>query len=307
MQDLESFRTGGSIHIVVNNQVGFTTNPAKARSGTYCTDIGKVIDAPIFHVNGDSIQDVVKVFRIAADYKSKFKQDVIIDLIGYRKAGHNELDQPSFTQPLMYKQVQKMTPIAKIYENELIADGTLTQQDADNIKTKVINIMEKAYNESKSHEFIVEDWKSEEWEVLKQDHLKFGLKFKDTGINLDKLREIGDKITTLPDTFVAHPQIKKIYEGRKKAISSGKGIDWGTAESLAFATLLMEGYSVRLSGQDVERGTFSHRHAVVFHQDKDSNYTPLTGVVPDGDARKFQVHNSHLSEYGVLGFEYGYA
>jgi 2-oxoglutarate dehydrogenase E1 component len=153
----------------------------------------------------------------------------------------------------------------------------------------------------------VEDWKSEEWDVLKQEHLKFGSRFKDTGVNITKLKEIGDKITTLPDTFVAHPQIKKIYEQRKKAIAEGKGIDWGTAESLAFATLLMEGYSVRLSGQDVERGTFSHRHAVVFHQDKDVHYTPLTNVVPDGDARKFQVHNSHLSEYGVLGFEYGYA
>lgn len=263
MQELFNYSTGGTIHIVANNQIGFTTDPIKSRSSLYCTDIGKSIGAPIFHVNGDSIEDVARVCQIAAEYRQKFKQDVIIDIIGYRRYGHNELDQPSFTQPLMYKKIAKHPYVKDIYEKQLISEGVLTEQSKTQLEQDIKNTLEKAYVDSKSLKFKQEEWKSDQWEEIKKPE-KYG-QVKDTGIDIKILRDIGLKISTLPETFEFHPMIKKIYEHRVKTIQEGHGIDFGTAEALAFATLLTEGNHVRISGQDVERGTFSHRHSILHH------------------------------------------
>lgn len=244
MADLVNYKVGGTIHVVVNNQIGFTTNPSKSRSGVYCTDLAKSIESPIFHVNADSMDDVAKVFAIAAEYRQRFKNDVVIDLIGYRRHGHNELDQPSFTQPLMYKQVAQMKPVASIYEAQLISEGVLTQEKSDELKGRVRKELERAYEASKSHEFKIEEWTNDQWESIK-DTNKFGGK---TGIKAEKLKELGSKIATLPDDWTFHPTVKKIYETRKKAVVEGKNVDWGTAEALAFASLIDEGFHVRISG-----------------------------------------------------------
>lgn len=303
MANLINYRVGGTIHVVVNNQIGFTTCPNKSRSGVYCSDLAKSVDAPIFHVNADSMDDVAKVFRIAAEYRQKFKNDVVIDLIGYRKHGHNELDQPSFTQPLMYKRVAQMKPVADKYEEQLISEGVIKPEEVAQLKGRIKAELERAYEASKDHKFKIEEWKSEEWEGIK-DVSKFG---KDTGLKVPHLKQIGEKITILPDDWTFHPTVKRIYETRRKSIQEGKAIDWGTAEALAFATLIDEGFQVRVSGQDVERGTFSHRHAVVFDQEKDQSYIPIHSIYPSAQIQRFQICNSHLSEYAVLGYEYGYA
>jgi 2-oxoglutarate dehydrogenase E1 component len=249
------------------------------------------------------MDDVGKVFSIAAEYRQKFNHDVVIDLIGYRKHGHNELDQPSFTQPLMYKRVAEMKPVAEIYEAQLIKEGVITKEQSEQMKDHVRAELESAYEASKSHKFAIEEWTSEEWEGIKQVNNKIST----TGVKLDRLKDLGLKITTLPDDWSFHPTVKKIYETRRKSVSDGKSVDWGTAESLAFASLIEDGFQVRISGQDVERGTFSHRHSVVFDQERDQSYIPMTTVIPNSQIERFQVCNSHLSEYAVLGFEYGYA
>ncbi len=214
MADLVNYKVGGTIHVVVNNQIGFTTTPSKSRSGVYCTDLAKSIEAPVFHVNADSMDDVAKVFQIAAEYRQRFKNDVVIDLIGYRKHGHNELDQPSFTQPLMYKRVAQMKPVAEIYEKQLLDEGVLTSEKANELKSRVKVELERAYEASKSHEFKIEEWTSDQWESIK-DSNKFG---GNTGIKQDRLRELGLKIATLPDDWHFHPTVKKIYETRRKSI-----------------------------------------------------------------------------------------
>ena len=214
MADLENYKVGGSIHVVVNNQIGFTTTPSKSRSGVYCTDLAKSIEAPIFHVNADSMDDVAKVFQIAAEYRQRFKNDVVIDLIGYRKHGHNELDQPSFTQPLMYKRVAQMKPVAEIYEQQLLSEGVLTPEKANELKARVKVELDRAYEASKSHDFKLEEWTSEQWESIKDTSKHVGK----TGIKQDHLRELGLKIATLPDDWTFHPTVKRIYEIRRKSI-----------------------------------------------------------------------------------------
>lgn len=273
MQSLDNYKVGGTIHIIVNNQVGFTTNPSKGRSGRYSSDVAKAINAPIFHVNADSMEDVQRTFKFAAEFRQKFSRDVVIDLIGYRKFGHNELDQPSFTQPLMYKIVNKMTPCRDKYRSELIQQG-IPEEKLKAIEDNCQAKMEEAYVKSKTLEFNKEQWMTEEWAKIKTyEHFDHGYL---TGVDLAVFNKIGKEITKLPtDKGKFHNQIAKIFKAREKAIEDGKGIDWGTAEALAFATLIDEGYQVRLSGQDVERGTFSHRHAHVFYQDHDGHYSPI--------------------------------
>jgi len=265
MQDLKNYTVGGTIHVIVNNQIGYTTAPQKGRSGNYSSDLAKSINAPIFHVNAQSIDDVHHVFKTAAEYRQKFNHDVVIDLIGYRKFGHNELDQPSFTQPLMYKQVAKMQPVAREYEAQLISEGVVTNEEIKGMKAKIAAELESAYTKSKTLEFEAEQWQSAEWvraAEMGDDQAQR------SGVPLDRLRDVGEKISILPPdeggkTF--HRLVRKIFEQRQKSISSGSGIDWGTAEALAFSTLIQDGFQVRISGQDVERGTFSHRHAHVFY------------------------------------------
>jgi len=250
------------------------------------------------------MDDVANTFRIAAQYRQRFGRDVVVDLVGYRKMGHNELDQPSYTQPLMYAIVKGMNPVRNVYRDQLINEG-IPEATLAAIDTETQRQLEEAYQKSKNLEFDAEDWVDAKWEEIK-DPEKYGL-LKDTGVDLADLREIGNKITNLPPEGNFHPKIAKIFEDRNKAINSGKGIDWGTAESLAFATLINEGNHVRISGQDVERGTFSHRHAHVFHQDRDGFYVPINAIAGENSQRTFIASNSHLSEYAVLGFEQGYA
>jgi 2-oxoglutarate dehydrogenase E1 component len=304
MQSLKNYNVGGSIHIIVNNQIGFTTSPEKARSGPYCTDIVKMINAPVFHVNADDMESVAKTFAIAAEYRQTFGKDVVIDLIGYRKMGHNELDNPFFTQPMMYAIVKNMKPTRDTYKDQLIADG-IDSKTLEDIMTVEWKELEDAYAASKGYKFAAEDWSNEHWEAIKEPS-RHGMDL-DTGVETKELQEVGAIIATLPSDAKFHPSVSKIFDARLNSFVTGKGIDWGSAEALAFATLIEEGYHVRLSGQDVERGTFSHRHAHVFYQDRDGCYVPINAVVKDDHTRNFIASCSHLSEYAVLGFEYGYA
>ena len=232
-----------------------------------------------------------------------FNQDVVVDLIGYRKYGHNELDQPSFTQPIMYSQVAKTAPVARIYEKFLVDNKYFTQEQVDAKKKRIIDHLENAYSKSKSHEFEAINWKTEEWASILNTNMEEAEK---SGVELSVLKDIGIKISTLPNEDF-HRLIKKIFEQRVQTITKGEGIDWGTAEALAFATLINDGYNVRISGQDVERGTFSHRHAHVFYQEKDGYYNPINATFMKGEARRFIASNSHLSEFAVMGYELGYA
>ena len=305
MQSLNNYEVGGTIHVVINNQVGFTTSPDRSRSSTYCSEVATTIGAPIFHVNANSMDDVANTFKIAAQYRQKFGKDVVVDLVGYRKMGHNELDQPAFTQPLMYAVVKNMMAVKDVYRNQLLKIG-IPEDTLKGIDNSIWAHLEAAYQKSKNLDFDSEDWVDSKWAEIKCPE-KYG-KQKDTGVDVATLRDIGDKITLLPPEGNFHPQIAKIFKARNAAIHAGKGIDWGTAEALAFATLIDEGNHVRLSGQDVERGTFSHRHAHVFHQDRDGHYVPINAACNREDSsRTFIASNSHLSEYAVLGFEHGYA
>ena len=211
----------------------------------YSSDLAKSINAPIFHVNADSVEDVNYVFKIAAEYRQKYNQDVVIDLVGYRKFGHNELDQPSFTQPMMYKKISEMIPVARKYEKELLDNGTVDQVTIDRMKKKINLNLEDSYQKSKDYKFKAENWVTAEWEAIKGKPIEKAIV---TGMPLEKLREIGQKITDLPTDLSFHRLVRKIFETRTASIVTGKSIDWGTAESLAFASLLVEGYHVRLSG-----------------------------------------------------------
>lgn len=228
----------------------------------------------------------------------------MIDLIGYRKMGHNELDQPSYTQPLMYAIIKNMDPVRNVYRQQLLSQG-IPEHTLKEIDDHTWATLEEAYQKSKNLEFDAEEWMDSKWEEISTSK-KYGA-VKDTGVDLGALRQIGNAITTLPPEAPVHPKIAKIFVERNKAINEGKNIDWGTAESLAFATLIDEGNHVRLSGQDVERGTFSHRHAHVFYQDRDGFYVPINAIAKENSQRTFIASNSHLSEYAVLGFEQGYA
>jgi 2-oxoglutarate dehydrogenase E1 component len=300
MSDLESFTIGGVLHIVSNNQIGFTTGAKDGRSTPFSTDIGKAVEAPIIHVNADDPIAVDFVFKVAAEYISKFQNDIIIDVFGYRKMGHNELDQPMFTQPLMYKKIAKHPNVLKIYEEKLITEG-IPAEEFKKINVKIDNLLEKYYQDATQNQYDSRDWVPAHWENFM---IKKYSAPQNTGIPLQKIKNIGEKINTIPSDFNVHPQVKKIYDLRLQSIKEGKGIDWATAEALAFAHLIEEGYTVRLTGQDVERGTFSHRHAVLHDQENDSKYIPINAV---GNKRNLQIHNSLLSEYAVLGFELGFS
>ena len=307
-QDLRGYTVGGIIHIVINNQIGFTTTPREARSSLYCTDIAKAIGAPIFHVNGDDPEAVDTVMKLAVQYRKKFKKDVFIDIYGYRRYGHNELDQPAFTQPLMYQIIGKIPPIYEKYAQQLIAEGIITPEQKKDKENEIMAKFKKSYEASKKQQLDKQAWVSKPWESMIQSGY-FG-KLKDTGVTLDVLKGIGKQITAFPSTFKPHPQIAKIFQARGQSIEKGEGIDFATAESLAFATLIYEGYGVRVSGQDVKRGTFSHRHAAVYDQDTNVSYMPLKDYcdkVKKGPSSIFSINNSSLSEFGVLGFEYGYS
>jgi len=302
MSGLPGHNTGGTIHIIVNNQIGFTTNPRFARSSPYPSDLGKVVEAPILHCNGDDPEAVVHCAKIAIEFRQKFNKDVVIDMICYRRFGHNEGDEPSFTQPLMYKKIRQHPTTLNVYGNKLIKDGTLTNEEFQKMKSDFKNLLNEQFNTAKSYKPKLA-WYEGVWSRFKPE------KGKDkrgiTGVSIDKIKKIGQKITYIPKDFAAHKTIQRIFENKKKMFDSGKGFDWATAEQLAFATLLDEGYPVRISGQDSGRGTFSQRHSVLRDQNNNKYYTPLNNI--SKKQKRFEVIDSLLSEFAVLGFEHGYA
>ena len=302
---LDGYRTGGTIHIVVNNQVGFTTNYLDGRSSTYCTDVAKTTLSPVFHVNGDDVEAVVTAIEIAMEYRQTFHRDIFIDLLCYRKYGHNEGDEPKFTQPKLYSLISKHPNPKEIYFGELKKSGELSVEKAAEIESAYAQFLENEFSLSRKsekahvHEFLSETWKD----------YRYGLPsdFDDspsTAVDVKLLKSLGEKLSTLPEGNKYFRKIGKIFRDRLNAFKENS-LDWGCAEMLAYASLLIEGHAVRISGQDVERGTFSHRHAVVITEDNEEQIETLNFLSKDQAA--FTIYNSLLSEYGVLGFEYGYS
>jgi len=305
MAQLDGYRAGGTIHLVVNNQVGFTTNYLDGRSSTYCTDVAKTTLCPVFHVNGDDVEAVVQTIEIAMEYRQEFNRDVFIDILCYRKYGHNEGDEPKFTQPHLYNIIAKHPNPKDIYFSQLEAEGVLTKEEAKKFEEEYNNFLEVEFeNSRKMDKALIYDFLSATWEGYRHGHDKDFLNSPSTGVDQKTLYELGMKLSTLPEGKKYFRKIAKIFEDRMNAVKNN-ALDWGTAEMLAYATLLVEGHPVRLSGQDVERGTFSHRHAVVKTEDTEEEIITLNHL-SDKQA-EFTVYNSLLSEYGVLGFEYGYS
>ena len=302
MSGLPGHNTGGTIHIIVNNQIGFTTSPKVARSSPYPSDLAKMVEAPILHVNGDDPEAVVHCARIAMDFRQKFNRDVVIDMICYRRFGHNEGDEPSFTQPIMYKKIKKHPTTLNVYAKKLIKNGTISEDEYNKMKLDFKNLLENQFKTAKEYKPKLE-WYEGVWSRFKPEKGKD--KRGKTGLSLDKIKKIGEKLFFIPENFKAHPTIIKIFEKKKKMFETGKGFDWATAEQLAFATLLDEGFPVRLSGQDSGRGTFSQRHSVLRDQNDSSYYTPLNNI--SKKQKRYEVIDSLLSELAVLGFEYGYS
>lgn len=261
MSNLSGFTSHGTFHIIVNNQIGFTTTPAEYRSGAHPGEVAKTVESPIFHVNADEPDLVNEMMVIALEFRQRFKKDVVVNIVGYRKFGHNEQDMPRFTQPIMYKVIDTHKPISQLYAEKLISEGVVTQEHVNNLKAQYEARMVEAFNNSQHETFKIKEWAAKQWETTKEPS-KFGT-IKNTSVPVTKLQEIGTKLSTIPSSVTLHPQIKKVFETRLQSITTGKRIDMATAEALAWGTLLYEGFGVRLSGQDVERGTFSHRHAVL--------------------------------------------
>jgi 2-oxoglutarate dehydrogenase E1 component len=305
LSGLRGHRTAGSIHFIINNQIGFTTNPRFSRSSPYPSDIAKMVEAPIFHVNGDDPEAVVYAAKIAAEYRQKFHKPVVIDMFCYRRFGHNEGDEPAFTQPLMYRKIAEHPTTFRIYADKLIAEGLVTEAEVDEMRASWRRTLDEAFETSTTYRPNKADWLDGAWAGLKVAETGDGPRRGVTGLPIETLKQIGTALTEVPEGFHVHRTIRRFLDSRRKAIETGTGIDWATAESLAFGSLLEEGKRVRLSGQDSERGTFSQRHAVLYDQETEQRYIPLAHV--SADEARFEVINSMLSEEAVLGFEYGYS
>jgi 2-oxoglutarate dehydrogenase E1 component len=303
LSGLRGHRTGGSLHFIVNNQIGFTTAPRFSRSSPYPSDVAKMIDAPIFHVNGDDAEAVVYVAKIATEFRQRFGKPVVIDMFCYRRHGHNEADEPAFTQPLMYRRIAEHPSVVEVYARKLIVEELLTRDEIDAMQAEFRALLEEEFGAGEAYRPNRADWLDGRWSGI--GHAEEGARRGDTGVALEVLREVGRKLTSFPKSFTPHKTIVRIMATRRKMIEDGQGIDWATAEALAYGTLLVEGLRVRLSGQDSERGTFSQRHAVLMDQENEKKYTPLKHLAK-GQA-PFEVINSMLSEEAVLGFEYGYS
>ncbi|PPQ31841.1 2-oxoglutarate dehydrogenase E1 component [Rhodopila globiformis] len=306
MSQLIGYRTGGTIHLIVNNQIGFTTVPAHAYSGLYCTDVAKSIQAPILHVNGDDPEAVIFCARMAAEYRMKFASDIVLDIVCYRRHGHNETDEPAFTQPLMYKAINRTKTTRALYAEKLAAEGTVSAEDAQGMLDAVTRTLEEANAAAKSYKPNKADWLEGHWAGFTPvDQQEVELTEEPTEVPAGTLRKIGAALSHVPDGFNVNPKIARQLEAKAEAFESGQGIDWATGEALAFGSLLLEGSRIRLSGEDTQRGTFSQRHAVLIDQLNQNEYTPLNNIAPD--QAKIEIYNSLLSEAGVLGFEYGYS
>jgi 2-oxoglutarate dehydrogenase E1 component len=306
LSGLRGHRTGGSVHFIVNNQIGFTTYPRYSRSSPYPSDVAKLVEAPIFHVNGDDPEAVVHCAKVAIEYRQKFHKPVVIDMFCYRRFGHNEGDEPGFTQPLMYRIIRSHPTTLEIYAKRLVGEGLLTEGEVDKLRGDWRHRLEAEFEAGQGYKANKADWLDGRWAGLKaaQDMIdddRRGL----TGVDLDKIKQIAARITATPSGFSVHKTIQRFLDNRRQAVDTGEGLDWATGEALAFGSLLDEGYPVRLSGQDCERGTFSQRHSVLIDQQTEARYIPLNHI-RDGQGR-FEVINSMLSEEAVLGFEYGYS
>jgi 2-oxoglutarate dehydrogenase E1 component len=305
LSGLRGHRTGGSVHFIVNNQIGFTTDPRYARSSPYPSDVAKMIEAPIFHVNGDDPEAVVFAAKVATEFRQKFQKPVVIDMFCYRRHGHNEGDEPSFTQPLMYKAIATHPTTLEIYGQKLVAEGVVTAAEVEATKAEWRARLDAELDAAQSYRANKADWLDGRWAGLHKAEDADDPRRGHTGVEIGTLKQIGEKITALPPGFHLHRTLNRFLDNRRKSIETGENIDWATAEALAICSLLLEGRRMRLSGQDSERGTFSQRHSVLLDQENEERYTPFNNL-RDGQAR-FEVINSMLSEEAVLGFEYGYS
>ncbi|WP_299561747.1 2-oxoglutarate dehydrogenase E1 component [uncultured Sulfitobacter sp.] len=303
LSGLRGHRTGGTMHIVVNNQIGFTTAPHFSRSSPYPTDNALVVEAPIFHVNGDDPEAVVHAAKVATEFRQKFHKDVVIDLICYRRFGHNEGDEPMFTNPIMYKKIKKQKTTLTLYTDRLVKDGLIPEGEVEDMKAEFQAKMNEEFEAGKEYRPNKADWLDGKWSHL--DKSEENYQRGETAISRDTMKEVGKAISTAPDGYPLHKTVGRLLEAKRQMFDSGEGFDWATAESLAFGSLLTEGYKVRLSGQDSARGTFSQRHSALINQETEERYYPLNHVRP-GQA-DYEVIDSMLSEYAVLGFEYGYS
>ena len=303
LSDLKGYRTGGTVHFIINNQIGFTTNPVQSRSGPYCSEVGKIVQAPILHVNGDDPEAVVHVARIAVEFRQQFKKDVIVDMFCYRRFGHNEGDEPAFTQPLMYKTIAKHPTTRAIYAERLLKEGTIAAGVAEQMAADFQQSLEREFDSAVSYKPNKADWLEGAWSglaIASGDDRR-----GDTAVSRELLQRVGTAITKVPADFTANKKVLRLLESRKQMAETGEHIDWAMGEALAFGTLLEEGTPVRLSGQDVGRGTFSQRHAVLIDQENEQSYIPLNNL--GANQAPMEVVDSPLSEAGVLGFEYGFS
>jgi 2-oxoglutarate dehydrogenase E1 component len=306
LSGLKGHRTGGSVHFIVNNQIGFTTYPRYSRSSPYPSDVAKMIEAPIFHVNGDDPEAVVHCARIATEFRQRFHRPVVIDMFCYRRFGHNEGDEPAFTQPLMYRTIKNHKTTLELYGEKLVGEGLVTTAEVDAMRAEWRAHLDAEYEQGQGFKPKKADWLDGKWQGLKvADETVDEARRGRTGVDLDVLKSIGERVTVVPEGFNAHRTILRFLENRRKAVESGEGIDWATAETLAFGSLLEGGHRVRLSGQDSERGTFSQRHSVLIDQETEARYVPLNNL-SERQAR-YEVVNSMLSEEAVLAFEFGYS
>lgn len=303
LSGLVGHKTGGTIHVVVNNQIGFTTAPHFSRSSPYPTDIALMVEAPIFHVNGDDPEAVVHAAKVATEFRQKFQKDVVIDIICYRRFGHNEGDEPMFTNPIMYKKIKKQKTTLTLYTDLLVRDGLIPEGEIEDLKTGFQSFLNDEFDAGKSYKPNKADWLDGRWAHL--DRNKDDYQRGQTAISEETFDKVGAALSKLPDDFSAHKTISRLLDNKNKMFSNGTGLDWATAEALAFGSLLTEGFPVRLSGQDATRGTFSQRHSGLINQDSEDRYYPLNHITKE--QAEFEAIDSMLSEYAVLGFEYGYS
>ena len=305
MSQLIGYRTGGTVHVVVNNQIGFTTVPAHAFSGLYCTDVAKSVQAPILHVNGDDPDAVVWCARFAAEFRMAFATDVVLDIVCYRRHGHNETDEPAFTQPLMYRAIDALPTTRALYAERLVRDGAAAPEEVKAMADAYSATLEAAYQAAKAYKPNKADWLEGHWAGLSSSGNDGEWTEDETSAPLALLHEVGRALSRVPEGFAVNPKIARQLDAKRAMIESGQGIDWATGEALAYGTLLTEGYRVRLSGEDCQRGTFSQRHAVLVDQVSQNEYVPLNNI--QANQAQIEIFNSLLSEAGVLGFEYGYS
>ncbi|MCO5089098.1 MAG: 2-oxoglutarate dehydrogenase E1 component, partial [Methylobacteriaceae bacterium] len=306
LSGLKGHRTGGSIHFIINNQIGFTTYPRYSRSSPYPSDVAKMVEAPIFHVNGDDPEAVVFAAKVATEFRMRFQKPVVIDMWCYRRFGHNEGDEPAFTQPLMYRKIRAHQTTLEIYSDKLIAEGLLTRGEVDKLMGDWRHRLEAEFEAGQAYKPNKADWLDGRWAGLKAVAESDDDRRGKTGVDIDHLKMLGLKLNEPPEGFNVHRTIKRFLDNRRKMVETGQGIDWAMAEAMAFATFLWDGHRVRLSGQDVERGTFSQRHSMLIDQETERRYAPLNHL-NEGKQGKYEVINSMLSEEAVLGFEYGYS